>query len=247
MSPSRLERWPHPVISYLTCEYLWYIDTYGMATGKSPPATPPRLSRAESKAKTRARVLEAAKAVFEREGYHGASLERIAAAAGFTKGAVYSTFESKADVMLALLEGRAEWMQADLTETLAAAPTAAECVAAMARHSAARVAAERDWLAASNEFVIVVGRDEKLRPRYAALHEAAVSAVADSLSTWTRRSGERLAVSPRRAATAVIALHKGLVLEGMISPATLSEELFVETQLALLRGVFADGGREAGE
>jgi len=208
---------------------------------------PRRLSRAESKAKTRARILEAARAVFEREGYHGASLERIAATAGFTKGAVYSTFESKADVMLALLEGRAEWMKADLAEMLAAAPTVEAFVAAIARHNAARVAAERDWLAASNEFVIVVGRDEKLRPRYAALHEVALSALANSLSAWTRRRGNRLAISPRRAATAVIALHKGLVLEGMISSANPSEELFVEAQLALLRGVFADREREAGE
>jgi len=220
-----------------------------MSTGKprsSATSPPPRLSRAESKAKTRAKILEAAKAVFEREGYHGASLERIAATAGFTKGAVYSTFESKADVMLALLEERAEWMQADLTEILAAASTAEEFVVAIARHNAARVAVERDWLAASNEFVIVVSRDEKLRPRYAALHEAAVSAVADSLSTWTQRSGERLAVSPRLAATAVIALHKGLVLEGMISPENLTEELFVDAQLALLRGAFA-GSEPEGE
>jgi AcrR family transcriptional regulator len=209
--------------------------------------TPRRLSRAESKANTRASILEAAKATFEREGYHGATLERIGATAGFTKGAVYSTFESKADVMLALLEGRAEWMQADLTEILAGASTVEEFVAAIARHNAARVAVERDWLAAVNEFVIVVGRDEELRPRYADLHDAAVSAVADSIRSWTRRSGDRLAVSPRRAATAVIALHKGLVLDSMISPAEPSEELFVEAQLALLRGAFAAGEREAGK
>ncbi len=185
--------------------------------------------------------------VFEQEGYHGASLERIAANAGFTKGAVYSTFESKADVMLALLEGRAEWMQADLAEILAAAPTVEEFVAAIARHNAARVAVERDWLAAVNEFVIVVGRDEKLRSRYAHLHELGLSAVADSIRTWTRRSGDRLAISPRRAATAVIALHKGLVLDSMLSPAKPSEELFVDAQLTLLRGAFAAGERKVGK
>lgn len=217
-----------------------------MSTAANAP-TPRRLSRAESKARTRASIFEAAKGVFEREGYHGASLERIAAAAGFTKGAVYSTFDSKADVMLALLEGRAEWMQADLAEILAAASTVEEFVAAIARHNAARVAVERDWLAAVNEFVIVVGREEKLRSRYAHLHELGLSTVADSIRTWTQRGGDRLAISPRRAAMAVIALHKGLVLEGMVSPAALSEELFVEAQLALLRGAFASGEREAKE
>jgi AcrR family transcriptional regulator len=65
-----------------------------------------RLTRAEQAARNRALVLDAARRVFLARGYHGATLEQIADEAGFSKGVVYSQFESKADLFLALLEAR---------------------------------------------------------------------------------------------------------------------------------------------
>src|ERR1700728_3407945 len=53
---------------------------------------------------TRDVLLQAAAQVFAERGFHGASLDEVAAAAGFTKGAVYSNFKSKDDLFLALLE-----------------------------------------------------------------------------------------------------------------------------------------------
>ena len=65
-----------------------------------------RLTRAESAALTRRRLLEAAQRVFFARGFHGASLEAVAEEAGLTKGAVYSQFASKADLFLAYQEER---------------------------------------------------------------------------------------------------------------------------------------------
>src|SRR5437588_3742453 len=67
-----------------------------------------RLTRAESAALTRSRLLAAAQRVFLERGFHGASLEAVAEEAGLTKGAVYSRFESKADLFLAFQEERNE-------------------------------------------------------------------------------------------------------------------------------------------
>jgi TetR/AcrR family acrAB operon transcriptional repressor len=53
-----------------------------------------------------ARSLDAAGRVFRDLGYSGASLDAIAQEAGFSKGAVYSHFTSKADLFLSLLEDR---------------------------------------------------------------------------------------------------------------------------------------------
>src|SRR3954464_9745233 len=53
---------------------------------------------------TRARLLEAAAQVFARRGCHVATLEEVAAEAGFTKGAVYSNFDSKEGLFLALVD-----------------------------------------------------------------------------------------------------------------------------------------------
>ncbi|WP_179292081.1 TetR/AcrR family transcriptional regulator [Paenibacillus campinasensis] len=53
---------------------------------------------------TRSKIIEAARTVFARLGYSGASLDQVAAEAGMTKGAVYWHFASKQDLYVALLE-----------------------------------------------------------------------------------------------------------------------------------------------
>ena len=62
-----------------------------------------RLTRAESKENTRRLLIEAAERVFMRQGFQRATLDNIAADAGFTKGAVYWHFRSKEDLFIELL------------------------------------------------------------------------------------------------------------------------------------------------
>ncbi|WP_019833590.1 TetR/AcrR family transcriptional regulator [Sphingomonas sp. PR090111-T3T-6A] len=63
----------------------------------------PRLTREQSRAATREKLLAAARANFARHGYDAASVDRIADEAGFSKGAVYSNFRSKEDLFLAVM------------------------------------------------------------------------------------------------------------------------------------------------
>jgi AcrR family transcriptional regulator len=63
-----------------------------------------RMTRAERKAQTRAQLTEAARRLFEQQGYAATSLEQIADEAGMTKGAVYSNYASKEDLFLEMLE-----------------------------------------------------------------------------------------------------------------------------------------------
>src|SRR6478735_1901890 len=67
-----------------------------------------RMSRAEMQLQTRERVIEAADALFVERGFHASSVGDIAAAAGYTKGAVYSNFASKEDVFFAVYDRRAQ-------------------------------------------------------------------------------------------------------------------------------------------
>ena len=63
-----------------------------------------QFDRSARKAETRARLLEAAARVYARRGFGGATLDEVAAEAGFTKGAVYGHFGSKENLLLALME-----------------------------------------------------------------------------------------------------------------------------------------------
>ena len=62
------------------------------------------MTRAESKERTRQRLLAEAQRLFRERGYAATSLEQIAEAAEVTKGAIYGHFASKEDLMLSALE-----------------------------------------------------------------------------------------------------------------------------------------------
>ncbi|WP_454857756.1 TetR family transcriptional regulator [Rhizobium binxianense] len=66
-----------------------------------------RLTREQSQAQTREKLLASAYEVVARDGYDGATIERIADEAGFSKGAFYSNFSSKEEIVLQLLERNA--------------------------------------------------------------------------------------------------------------------------------------------
>jgi AcrR family transcriptional regulator len=188
---------------------------------------PPRLTRAEAKAETRRRLLEAAEAVFQRDGYHGASLERIAAEAGHTTGAIYSTFDSKAGVMMALVAAQAERRRALWSEALAATASAEDFVTEVSRQAAREGAEEREWWAVIIEFMTVVARDEQLRARYAEIHEESLAALAAAIRTWMQRGGEQLSIAPERLAIVVNALARGLGVEALVAPEAMPEDLVV--------------------
>ncbi|MEU7527521.1 TetR/AcrR family transcriptional regulator [Saccharothrix sp. NPDC042600] len=64
----------------------------------------PRLTRAESQARTRDLLTDTAQRLFLRDGYHATSLDKVAEAAGFSKGAVYSNFRNKDELCLVVLD-----------------------------------------------------------------------------------------------------------------------------------------------
>ncbi|MEV4252582.1 TetR family transcriptional regulator [Spirillospora sp. NPDC049652] len=63
-----------------------------------------RTTRQERREQTRAALLDAAERLWAEHGIHGASLDDVASAAGLTKGAVYSNFAGKTDLLLALVD-----------------------------------------------------------------------------------------------------------------------------------------------
>ena len=145
----------------------------------------PRLSRAEQNDRNRALLLDAARRVFLERGYYAATLDQIADEAGFSKGAVYSRFASKADMFLALLEDR-------IAERAAENGQLAGELAGTGNFAALLDLAERaergapGWRLLVTEFRVHAARDPELNRRYAALHAR------------TRRRG-RAGCSPRSA------------------------------------------------
>lgn len=153
---------------------------------------------------------------------------------------MYSTFHSKADMMLALIAARAAQRQAEIEELFESAPDPREALVEFSRRYGREVATERDWWTAVIEFMVVVGRDEELRARYSEHHDATRKTTIAMARRWMKETGGRLEISPERLATTVMALNIGLTVESLLAPSEVPRGLYADAQLSLLRGAVAD-------
>ena len=176
-----------------------------------------RLSRAERNDRNRALLLAAARRVFLERGYYAATLDQIADEAGFSKGAVYSRFASKADMFLALLEDRITEraaQNADLAGQLAGTGNFAAVLDLALR-------AERTapgWRLLVTEFRVHAARDPELNRRYAALHARAVDGVARTFTTISKDGVTEFPLPPRQLAELWLTIETGRALEQIANP-----------------------------
>jgi AcrR family transcriptional regulator len=175
-----------------------------------------RLTRAERAQRNRGLVLDAARRVFLTRGYHGASLEQIADEAGFSKGVVYSQFDSKADLFLALLEARIDERAADNARVAQSLANSGD-LRPLLEHAVRADQATAAWLLLVIEFRVHAARDPELSRRYAAAHARTLNDVAAMLAAVMATEGEP-AVSWRRLAELALALSTGTTLEQAANP-----------------------------
>jgi AcrR family transcriptional regulator len=210
-----------------------------------------RLTREDKRQANRTRILQAARKVFARLGYHGATIEEIAAEAGLSNGAVYYNFQNKEDLFLALLEDwRAELIR-DVESALAAvgdrAPGQARLRDAI-RSLAETVSPSREWRLLLLEFVTYAARNPKFRARFVAGRRKFKAALAHALERRIAAVGLEPSVPPQHLALLVTALVNGLSVDELIEPGTVPDELLGEAVSALLRPpqrrvVGSSGGR----
>src|ERR1700729_1819310 len=166
----------------------------------------PRLSRAEQTARNRALLVDAARQVFLERGYYAATLDQIADEAGFSKGAVYSRFASKADMFLALLEDR-------IAERAGQNAQLAGELAGTGNFSALLELAEQaergapGWRLLVTEFRVHAARDPELNRRYAALHARTVDGLARTLTVISEGGEAGLPFPPRQLAELLLAVE----------------------------------------
>ena len=189
-----------------------------------------RRSRAEQREDTRRRLLDAARRVFVRRGFHGSSLDLVADEAGFTKGAVYSRFDSKADLFLALLEERIAARAEEMAAEAAAQHGTVAIGAAMGRQLGRRLQHDEAWQLAVIEFRVHAARDPVLNRRYAALHAKTRRGIATLIVREAAEVDEPAPAAVDDVARGALALAIGTVLERAVEreafPPELSEPAF---------------------
>jgi AcrR family transcriptional regulator len=196
-----------------------------------------RLTRAERKARTREALLDAGAEVFLRDGFHGASLDRVAAEAGFTKGAVYAHFTAKADLFLAILERRVDRRVLVQDTAGADANSYEDLIVQAADQWGAVMREDRAWSLVLLEFWIFAARDPELRERVAVQHRRTHDSMATLLRAQHARSAVTLAANDDALATIVMAVGNGLNLDGLLFSDAPRVDLYELTLGALLEGL----------
>ncbi len=192
-----------------------------------------RLDRRQRREQTRERLLDAASEVFAKRGYNAASLDEVAEAAGYTKGAVYSNFASKADLFMALADRRTE---AALTSSAAAIrDTSWDQAIGMLEHAARSTEhADMSWLLLVTEFWLSAMRDERIRRAVAAQYERARTSVAEILAETFRQANVEPPLPPRELGIVIEALGVGLGFQHAIDPDAVPMRLQAQVLLRLL-------------
>lgn len=203
-----------------------------------------RLTRAEKSAHTRAQLMASARQLFLRRGFHAASLELVAEEAGFTIGAVYSRFGSKADLFLAILDEHIDRIVAGVAEVAATHQPLGTHAELLAGRRMDLLEREREWFPLVLEFWSHAARDERLQREFAGRHERLVGAYAGLIEADYARLGLPLPLAPEVLARAVVAMGNGVALERLADPGRVPEGLLSTMAVAFLRGVAAEGPAE---
>jgi len=200
------------------------------------PKPPRRLRREEQQRQIRAQLLDAAERVFARHGYQGASIDAIAAEAGYSHGAIYSNFNGKEDLFLVLVEERIDARLARVYQAADAALSHGATPLEAARRFVAMLQHEQHAYLLLVDFWNQAVREPKAAARFAERHARLRALIGRIVEGVARDTGAELMLPREQVATVLIALVNGLTIERLADPPAAPDELFAHAIAAVVRG-----------
>jgi AcrR family transcriptional regulator len=179
-----------------------------------------RKTRGERQAETRQALLDAAARVVIERGLAGASVEAICAAAGFTRGAFYSNFDSKEQLFVELLQQRVYEHYREMAERRIAEPERRPSLRETGEELARLQADPRGrWLLRLIlELLAEAGRSDRVRDLAATFWSGNRELTAHSIKEAFGNVGKQPPADARMLASALIALDIGLALQHYVDP-----------------------------
>lgn len=204
-------------------------------------ASSPRTSAVRRREVTRERMLDAAARVLATEGIQGASVEHICEQAGFTRGAFYSNFSSKDELLMALFEREKQAMVDRMQQ--AADPTGLEgldlhaVIGVMMDRFMVLQPLDRNWYLRHVEFELRgIRHDEVGRAFNAATHEIRLQVEA-MIEAVLDRFGYRMSISRAHVATILMGAYEHALRDALVENRDMDLGLLRETLPTLLLAV----------
>jgi len=168
-----------------------------------------RLTREQSRDQTRERLLDAAQAMFMKKGFVGASVEDIALAAGYTRGAFYSNFSGKSELFVELLRRDHEAMQADLRAIFDGEATREQMEARVLAYYS-RLPQDNKAFLLWVEAKLLAARDARFRVRFNAFMKEKRERLAAYIEEFSARVGTPMPADPELLVIGLLGLCDGV-------------------------------------
>ncbi|MEK4564630.1 helix-turn-helix domain-containing protein [Alkalihalobacillus sp. FSL R5-0424] len=169
-----------------------------------------RMTHEERKVETRKMLLEAAAEVFAQLGFHGASVDKIAEFAGYSKGAVYANFNSKEELFLALLEQK---MKSDV-DTIHQAMDHQHSIDQFIKKIDYYFDLERQtnkaWSILNMEFLLYAMRQESVREKWTAMIVDSVEQLSGGIEKMMKADDRLKTQSSEELAWTILSLGNGM-------------------------------------
>ena len=197
-----------------------------------------RLTREQSKDQTRERLIDAARTTFVKKGYVATSVEDIASAAGYTRGAFYSNFDGKSELLIELLRRDHDRMHADYQSIMQDGGTQAEVESRVMTYYSQMFRHDECfplWVEAK----LLASRDAKFRVRFNAFRNEKLEQIAAYIRTFSEQVGTELPLPAETLALGLVSLCDGIQFFRMCDPQQFTDEITESVLAGFIQKVLA--------
>lgn len=178
-------------------------------------------AKGDKRARTRAKLIEAAADVIREKGYLGTTLEDVARRAGMTRGAIYGNFESRDELFLAVVQSRWKLIAPPFR------PDASfeEQMRIVAEAVVAALPARRTAAIGALSFQLYALTHEEMRKELVNLNTQAYRISVDRLLEYV--PADELPMPPEDLVRVLHALTEGLTLLHFLTPELITDKLIL--------------------
>ena len=182
-----------------------------------------RLTREESRAQTRSTLISVGRQHFLRYGLGGAVAEKIAEDAGYSRGALYSNFDGKEELFLAVIREE-QARHANAFQGIIKNEPSGKARLKKVRDAIADLVTDPDWIVLRAEFEAGALRSESIRRAFVEVHRQQIRDGGKLLRDLARSSDVRMKLKPNEFIVIMINLTHGLAVTQKIFGAELSSK-----------------------
>jgi AcrR family transcriptional regulator len=192
------------------------------------------LTREESRARTRARLISFGRAHFLRHGLGGAVAEKIAEDAGYSRGALYSNFDGKEELFLAVIHEQKSHHFEIFESILGDSASSVKERLRRFRNAFVEVITDRDWVVLYSEFEAAALRNRRIRANFLKLHRRTILDGTRLLNELLKSSGVTLKMKPHEFVMTMLSFSLGMAVNQKI----LGDEFSSQCARGLVESLF---------